>query len=104
MRINARGTFLGCKYGIAQMLRQPAQPNGERGWVINIASIAGLVAFGGCPAYCSSKGAVVELTRQVAVDYGAEKIHVNAICPGGMYIFKTPIRKVGRLGLSWNSD
>ncbi|KAH6664437.1 hypothetical protein B0J14DRAFT_644243 [Halenospora varia] len=82
MRINARGTFLGCKYGIAQMLRQPAQPNGERGWVINIASIAGLVAFGGCPAYCSSKGAVVELTRQVAVDYGAEKIHVNAICPG----------------------
>jgi NAD(P)-dependent dehydrogenase (short-subunit alcohol dehydrogenase family) len=33
-------------------------------------------------AYCTSKGAIVELTRQVAVDYGKDKIHVNAICPG----------------------
>ncbi|KAF4626577.1 hypothetical protein G7Y89_g11583 [Cudoniella acicularis] len=70
MQINTRGTFLGCKYGIAQMLRQPCQLNSSsHGWIISIASVAGLVAFGGCPAYCSGKGAVVALTKQVACDY-----------------------------------
>lgn len=82
MKVNARGTFLGCKYAIAQMMQQEVGPSGDRGWVINISSIAGLVGFGGCPAYCSSKGATAELTKQVAVEYGPHKIHVNAICPG----------------------
>jgi NAD(P)-dependent dehydrogenase (short-subunit alcohol dehydrogenase family) len=47
MNVNARGTFLGCKYGIGQMMKQDPLPSGERGWVINIASTAGLVAFMG---------------------------------------------------------
>jgi NAD(P)-dependent dehydrogenase (short-subunit alcohol dehydrogenase family) len=47
MRINARGTFLGCKYAIAQMLKQDLHPSGDRGWIINLASVAGLVGFSG---------------------------------------------------------
>jgi NAD(P)-dependent dehydrogenase (short-subunit alcohol dehydrogenase family) len=48
MGVNARGTFLGCKYAIAQMMKQDLQPNGDRGWIINLSSVAGLVGFGGC--------------------------------------------------------
>jgi NAD(P)-dependent dehydrogenase (short-subunit alcohol dehydrogenase family) len=47
MNVNARGTFLCCKYGIAQMMKQDPLPSGERGWVVNIASAAGLVGFMG---------------------------------------------------------
>ena len=43
MGVNARSVFLGSKYAIIQMLKQPPHPNGERGWIINIASIGGLV-------------------------------------------------------------
>jgi NAD(P)-dependent dehydrogenase (short-subunit alcohol dehydrogenase family) len=44
MRVNAKSVFLGCKYGIAQMLKQKPHSSGDRGWIINIASIFGLVA------------------------------------------------------------
>jgi NAD(P)-dependent dehydrogenase (short-subunit alcohol dehydrogenase family) len=48
MSVNARGTFLGCKYAIAQMMKQDLHPSGDRGWIINLSSVAGLVGFGGC--------------------------------------------------------
>lgn len=83
MQINARGAFLGTKYAVTQMLKQEVRPDGSRGWIVNMASIAGLVGMGGSPAYCSSKGATVQLTKACAFDYGPYKIHVNAICPGG---------------------
>jgi NAD(P)-dependent dehydrogenase (short-subunit alcohol dehydrogenase family) len=47
MRINARGTFLGCKYAITQMLKQDLGPSGSRGWIVNMASVAGLVGVAG---------------------------------------------------------
>ena len=83
MAVNAKGVWLGCKLAITQMLKQ--EDNGgqtSRGKVINIASIGGLVGLAAEPAYCASKGAVVNLTRQLAVDYAPERINVNAICPG----------------------
>jgi NAD(P)-dependent dehydrogenase (short-subunit alcohol dehydrogenase family) len=82
MAVNAKGVFLGCKAAITQMLAQPDDGESARGKVINIASIGGLVGLAAEPAYCASKGAVVNLTRQLAVDFAPERINVNAICPG----------------------
>lgn len=82
-KINSRSVFLGYKYAIAQFLTQDPHPSGHRGWIINTASIMGLLGIkGSAGAYCASKGAVVQLTRQIAATYGAEKIHCNALCPG----------------------
>lgn len=74
---------------------QPGSPNptvgrltgdkgarGSRGSIIQIASIHGLIGGPSEPAYCASKGAVVNLTRQVACDYAPHRINVNAIAPG----------------------
>ncbi|KAJ9474193.1 hypothetical protein PHBOTO_004250 [Pseudozyma hubeiensis] len=55
---------------------------GSRGSIIQIASVHGLIGGPSEPAYCASKGAVVNLTRQVACDYAPHRINVNAIAPG----------------------
>ena len=74
--VNVRGIFLGCKFTLPQMLDRGA------GIIINIASVAGLVAFPGRAAYSISKGAVTQLTRSVAIDYADKGIRCNALCPG----------------------
>ncbi|KAK3699713.1 hypothetical protein LTR37_016318 [Vermiconidia calcicola] len=81
-KVNSTGVFLGCKYASKQMLNQEPHSSGDRGWIINTASILGLVAAPQSPAYCASKGAVVNLTRSAALACGPHRIHVNCICPG----------------------
>ena len=76
INVNLRGTFLCSKYAIPHFL---AQKNGR---IVNIASTYGLVGAPNSPAYCASKAAIINLTRQLAVDYGPDQIRVNAICPG----------------------
>lgn len=91
MNINVRGVFLGCKYAIAQFLKQdplPVNSRGDftRGWIVNTASAGGLVALVGAPSYITSKHAVVGMTKQVAIDYAKDKIHCNALCPSCEFI------------------
>jgi NAD(P)-dependent dehydrogenase (short-subunit alcohol dehydrogenase family) len=81
MAVNLRGVFLCCKRALQQMLAQ--DPIAEvRGRIINMASQMGFVGSPGHLAYCAGKGGVVNLTRQLAVDFGREGVLVNAIAPG----------------------
>jgi NAD(P)-dependent dehydrogenase (short-subunit alcohol dehydrogenase family) len=77
MAVNVRGVFLGCKYAIPRMVEQGS------GSIINIASFVALV---GCSnpqdAYTASKGAVLSLTRSLAVQFAPSGVRSNAICPG----------------------
>jgi len=77
MDINAKGVWLGCREAICQMKKQKTP-----GKIVNIASIGGIAGLIEEPAYCASKGAVVNLTRQLALDYSPFRINVNCICPG----------------------
>lgn len=79
MAVNVGGVFLGCRAAIRQFLRQ-----GSDGRIVNIASISGVVGLDGQSAYCASKGAVVMLTKQVALDYAARGIRCNAVGPGSI--------------------
>jgi NAD(P)-dependent dehydrogenase (short-subunit alcohol dehydrogenase family) len=74
--VNARGTFLTCKHAIPGMVARGG------GAIVNVASVAALVGLKNRAAYCASKGAVVALTRALAVDHVADGVRVNAVCPG----------------------
>ncbi len=74
--VNARGTFLCCKHAIPSMIERGG------GTIVNVASIAALVGLRNRAAYCASKGAVLALTRALAVDHVGDGIRVNAVCPG----------------------
>ncbi len=98
-RVNLRGIYLGCKYGIPAIIRSGG------GSVINIASFVALV---GCTvpqdAYTASKGGVIALTKSLAVQFGPEGIRSNAICPGPVetpllmeWLLKEPAEKQKRL-------
>jgi NAD(P)-dependent dehydrogenase (short-subunit alcohol dehydrogenase family) len=76
MAVNVRGVFVVCREAIAAM----RQTGG--GAIINIASVAALVGLPRSAAYAASKGAVLSLTRQLAREFAADGIRVNAVCPG----------------------
>ncbi len=78
MAVNAKGVFLCCREAVRQMLAQ--QPAG--GALVLNGSISGLVGIPGQAPYAPSKGAVVEMTRQLAVEYARRGVRVNCVCPG----------------------
>jgi NAD(P)-dependent dehydrogenase (short-subunit alcohol dehydrogenase family) len=74
LRVNVQGVFLVTKYAVPHLIR-------SRGSIVNVGSVAGLIGVKKRFAYCATKGAVVAMTRQLAVDYPKE-FRVNCICPG----------------------
>jgi glucose 1-dehydrogenase len=88
MAVGLRGVFLCCKRAVQQMLTQ--EPVVEaRGRILNLSSQHGMVGAPGHVAYSTAKGGVVNLTRQLAVDFAPRGIMVNAIAPGK--ILTTPL-------------
>jgi NAD(P)-dependent dehydrogenase (short-subunit alcohol dehydrogenase family) len=86
MALNLNGTFYAMKYELAQMMRQP-QVGPNRGAIVNVASIAGMVG-GASPAYNASKHAMVGLTKRAGIEYADKGIRVNAINPA---VTRTPM-------------
>ncbi len=78
MRTNVDGTFFTSRAVI------PAMRAAGGGAIVNVASNVGLVGSEGLAAYCASKGAVVTLTKAMALDHAAEGIRINAVCPGAV--------------------
>ncbi len=76
LNVNVKGAIYGCRAAIPHMLR------GDGGSIVNISSVNGLVSEPFLAVYSASKGAVVMLTRGVALDYAKKGIRCNAICPG----------------------
>jgi NAD(P)-dependent dehydrogenase (short-subunit alcohol dehydrogenase family) len=97
--INVKGTYLCCRYVIPHMI------NGGGGSIINLGSILSFVAHDGpqglAPAYVASKGAVLQLTRALAVRYGRDNIRVNCVCPG---FIQTDMVEVALVGMSDSSQ
>ena len=102
IRINLKGTMLGVKYASRQMIKQEPHKGGQRGWIVNLGSIYGLVGehtLRKCSfimkfhianqddsaGYVSSKHGVLGLTKTAALDCAPYRINVNAVCPGCVF-------------------
>lgn len=81
MSVNANGVFLCAREGVKHMVAQ--QPQG--GVIVNIASVAGMIAVDRRLPYGASKGAVISITRSIAMDFVQQNIRANAICPGTVH-------------------
>lgn len=82
MNVNLKGPYFGMKVILPEFVKQSS------GKIVNIASLAAHVGLTGLPSYSASKGGVIAMTRQVAVEYAPKNIQINAISPG---IINTPI-------------
>ena len=76
LAVNLRGVYLTGRAAIPHLRAAGG------GAIVNIASQLGLVAAANAAAYCASKGAVISLTRAMAIDHGHEGIRINCVCPG----------------------
>lgn len=98
MEVNLKGVWLGCKYGIPAMLESGG------GSIVNVASFVALMGAATAQiAYTASKGGVLAMTREIAVEYGRRNIRANSLCPGPIAtpmleeLMSDPARKARRI-------
>jgi NAD(P)-dependent dehydrogenase (short-subunit alcohol dehydrogenase family) len=82
--VTLSSVFLCSRYAIPSMIERGG------GAIVNNASVGGLVGFGEHAGYCSAKGGVIQLTREIAIDYAEKNIRCNAVCPG---LIATPMNE-----------
>jgi NAD(P)-dependent dehydrogenase (short-subunit alcohol dehydrogenase family) len=78
MEVNVKGAFHHCRAVLPHFLAQ------SEGSIVNVSSISGVVGLPQQAAYCASKGALVQMTRQMAIEYAASGIRVNTVAPGAI--------------------
>ena len=76
LAVNLTGTYLSCKHALRHMVEA------RRGSIVTVASVEGIEGTEGGSAYNASKGGVVLLTKNMAIDYGRRGVRVNCVCPG----------------------
>jgi NAD(P)-dependent dehydrogenase (short-subunit alcohol dehydrogenase family) len=76
LEVNLTGPFLMMKVCIPHMIKAGG------GSVVNISSLAGLTCNSEMPAFCATKGGLINLTQQAALDYGPYNVRCNVVCPG----------------------
>jgi NAD(P)-dependent dehydrogenase (short-subunit alcohol dehydrogenase family) len=81
--VNINGVVFGCQSAIRQFDRQAENGQGSGGAIVNTASVAGMIGYGGV-LYGATKGAVIALTRTLAIEVAEKNIRVNSVCPAGM--------------------
>lgn len=82
MAVNLKGTYVFCRSVLPLMAKKRA------GSVVNIASVSGLIGWGGSSVYSASKGGIIALTRSLATEFAGSGIRVNCVCPGSV---RTPM-------------
>lgn len=78
LETNARGTFLHCREALKVMTQRGS------GSIVNVASISGVIGIAGQVAYAASKGAIIQITKALAIEFGASGIRINAVAPGAV--------------------
>lgn len=75
LAVNLKGVWLGMRYALPHLLE-------NRGAIVNMASVQAIVGFPGWAAYAATKGGIISLTQQAAVEYGPAGVRVNCLAPG----------------------